>query len=142
MFDADTKVGMRIDYSDIGQADAHATTFDKWSYVYYSLSTEKVAPGGEDASTQLTRSVPNPFRSSTTIRYDLAQKSHAEIVVYDVLGRRVRTLLNRDVRPGTDRVVTWRGTNSIGQPVASGIYFVRLKMDSGRQDVSKVVRVR
>ena len=141
-FDTDSKVGMRVDYSNIGQQDAHATTFDKWSYVYYSLGTAKAAPGGGGTSTQLAGSAPNPFRASTTIRYDIAEEGHAEIVVYDVLGRRVRTLLDRDVRPGTNRVVKWQGTNSLGQPVASGVYFVRLEMESGQQDVSKVVRVR
>jgi len=141
-FDGEDKVGMRIDYSTVGGADAHATTFDKWSYVYYSLGTEKVAPGGEDVATRLSGNSPNPFRAGTTVRYDIAEKGHAEIAVYDVLGRRVRTLLDREVRPGADQTVTWEGTNGTGQPLASGVYFVRLQTASGRQDVSKVVLVR
>jgi hypothetical protein len=141
-FDTEGKVGMRIDYSNIGGADAHATTFDKWSYVYYSLGTSKVAPGGGDTKTQLSGNSPNPFRAATTVRYDIAEQGHAEIAVYDVLGRRVRTLLDREVRPGADQTVTWDGTNGAGQPLASGVYFVRLQTASGRQDVSKVVLVR
>jgi hypothetical protein len=64
---------------------------------------------------------PNPFNPSTTISFDLPERTHLELAVYDILGRRVAILLN-DVRE--------RGSHSIqfdGSKLASGIYFCQLR---------------
>jgi flagellar hook assembly protein FlgD len=48
------------------------------------------------------------------------------IEVYDVLGRRIRTLVDERRRAGPHRTV-WRGRNALGRKVASGVYFLRLR---------------
>jgi hypothetical protein len=69
---------------------------------------------------------PNPFNPSTTIGYHLPAAGPAEIVVFDVRGHVVRTLVNGAVAAG-DHEVTWDGRDDAGNPVASGVYLYRLR---------------
>jgi hypothetical protein len=68
---------------------------------------------------------PNPFNPRTTIRFSLAQAGAARLVVYDVAGRRVRTLVEGPQEAGAHEVV-WDGTNDAGLTVPSGVYWSRL----------------
>lgn len=68
---------------------------------------------------------PNPFNPTTIIKYDLPKPTHVKLTIYDVLGRRVRTLLDKEVEAGYQRA-QWDGKNDRGVPVASGIYLYRL----------------
>jgi hypothetical protein len=75
--------------------------------------------------TSLGASFPNPFNPATTIPFTLAEAGEVQIVIYDVRGERVHTLV-REVRdPGHHRVV-WNGRDQSGRPVASGVYVYRL----------------
>jgi hypothetical protein len=70
---------------------------------------------------------PNPFNPLTTIFYDVqAGAEHVSITVYDVAGRRVRTLVDGVEAAGFRRSVVWDGRDDHGHPVASGVYFYRL----------------
>ena len=71
---------------------------------------------------------PNPFNPRTTVSYDLAAMGWVKIVIYDVTGARVRTLLDRTETPGQHSVV-WDGHDQNGHQVSSGTYIVR--MDAG-----------
>jgi len=73
----------------------------------------------------LRTNYPNPFNPSTQIQFSLADESNVELVVYDVLGRIVATLVNQP-RPKGSYIITWDGKNKDGQVVSSGVYFVRL----------------
>ncbi|MRR08924.1 hypothetical protein EG831_02305, partial [bacterium] len=77
------------------------------------------------ATSALDRAAPNPFRSATRIGFALAADGDAAIAIYDVLGRRVRTLLSGR-RPAGYHSVVWDGRNADGTAVAAGIYFCRL----------------
>jgi len=81
---------------------------------------------------ELKQNYPNPFNPTTTIEFAMPRHSHARLFVYDLLGRQVATLLNRDLPAGTHRV-TWDGKDDAGQTIASGIYFYQLNFDGGRQ---------
>ncbi len=86
----------------------------------------------------LEQNVPNPFNPVTTIAYNVpADVSEIELEVYNVNGRRVRTLVEGTADPGRHTVV-WNGRNDDGEPIASGIYFVRLTAES-RSSTRKVV---
>jgi hypothetical protein len=76
-------------------------------------------------STRLEQNVPNPFNPATTIRFAIAAPARVDLVIYDVAGRRVRTLVAGHRPPDTYKV-TWDGTDDRGARVASGIYFYRL----------------
>jgi hypothetical protein len=74
----------------------------------------------------LSANYPNPFNLSTMIKFGLPVPGHVELSIYDILGRKVITLLNQNY-PAGNYVVTWNGQNANGQPVSSGIYFYRVK---------------
>jgi hypothetical protein len=70
--------------------------------------------------------VPNPFNPSTTIRYDVPNGGvRVSIAVFDVTGRRVRSLVD-GARPAGEQSVTWDGRDDGGTTVASGVYFYRM----------------
>lgn len=84
---------------------------------------------------------PNPTRGRTTIRFGLPQEEQVTIDIYNVLGQRVATLLQKETKEAGFHVVRWGGRAGAGAPLASGVYFVRLR--AGDFVASrKIVRVR
>ena len=78
----------------------------------------------------LAQNIPNPFNPITTIRYDVTVGgADVSIVVFDVAGRVVRTLVNEHRGPGAGSV-QWNGDDDHGQRVASGVYFYRMRAGS------------
>jgi len=74
----------------------------------------------------LSQNVPNPFNPTTTIRYYLPERCRVKIAVYDVAGRTIASLADRD-QPAGHYSLEWNGRDNLGKPVASGIYFCRLQ---------------
>jgi hypothetical protein len=73
----------------------------------------------------LEQNHPNPFNPSTTIPFVIDKEGNVSLVIYDIAGTRVRTLVNRAMRPGSYKE-SWDGRNANGNAVASGVYFYRL----------------
>jgi len=74
---------------------------------------------------QLHPNYPNPFNANTVIRYDVRADGLVALDVFDILGRKVQTLLQH--YQTADRYETvWDGLDFHGKPVASGVYFYRL----------------
>ncbi len=76
----------------------------------------------------LEQNYPNPFNPATRIRYNLSHTGHVKLVIYDILGRKVRTLQNQVMTSGS-HVVIWNGKNSSGTYASSGIYFYKLEVN-------------
>jgi len=74
----------------------------------------------------LHQNYPNPFNPITTIRYDVPEESMVRLDIYNILGQKVRTLVNSVHQPGY-HAVQWNGTNDFGVPVASGMYIYRIQ---------------
>jgi len=74
---------------------------------------------------RLYANFPNPFRSGTMINFDLPEPGKVSLEVFDLQGRRVRTLVEEDKAAGRYSV-PWTGQNEAGEIVAPGIYFYRL----------------
>jgi flagellar hook assembly protein FlgD len=92
-----------------------------------------------DGKLRLEAARPNPFVSTTLLRFALPTAGAVRIAVYDIRGRRVAELVDREFGAG-DHTVVWDGTDSRGEALAAGLYFVML--DGGdRRAVSKVVRL-
>jgi hypothetical protein len=72
---------------------------------------------------------PNPFNPSTTIAFEMAAETVVDLLIYDVSGRLVRTILTGDRVPRGRTEVVWDGRDSRGRQVSSGGYFYRLSMD-------------
>ena len=90
------------------------------------------------AQTMLFQNAPNPFNPQTTVRYDLAEKTHVKLQIFDVSGRLVRTLVDKVQIPESYRM-TWDGTTDAGKSVASGVFWARLSTSSGFQASTKMV---
>jgi hypothetical protein len=80
----------------------------------------------------LNQNYPNPFNSSTRISFDLYEDAQVELSIYDLLGRRVSTLVDQFLTAGSHNV-TWNGRSDNGQNMASGVYFYRLEAGSFSQ---------
>ncbi len=77
----------------------------------------------------LAQNSPNPFNPGTEIRYQLPEYCKVRLDIYDVLGRRVVTLVNEFQAAGT-KIVSWDGKDEKGLDAVSGIYFYRLRAGS------------
>ena len=75
----------------------------------------------------LGQNYPNPFNAVSHISYSLPVPSRVMLVIYDLLGREVATLVNKPLETGR-YTATWRGRDKDGVPVVSGIYFCRIEM--------------
>ncbi|MCP4634766.1 MAG: T9SS type A sorting domain-containing protein [candidate division Zixibacteria bacterium] len=79
-------------------------------------------------SYEINQNYPNPFNAQTEIEYLLRSPANVKLDVYDILGRRIKTLVDGFNTEGPHRVL-WDGKNANGESVASGIYFYRLSGD-------------
>lgn len=73
----------------------------------------------------LSQNYPNPFNPETVIRYDIKDAGHAMLVIYDVLGQRIRTLVDAPQAAGSYQV-RWDALDTNGNSASSGIYLYRL----------------
>ncbi len=76
----------------------------------------------------LAQNYPNPFNAGTLIGYDLKVDSHVELCIYDILGKKIATLVNNEQFAG-EKQITWNGFDDEGRSVASGVYFYKLSAD-------------
>lgn len=74
----------------------------------------------------LRQNAPNPFNPATTIKFELPKASDVRLDVYNILGQKIRTLVDRFLPAGIYRV-TFDGRGDDDQPLASGVYLYRLK---------------
>lgn len=102
-------------------------------YSPVSLSQNKVlTQSGSDLENKtfaLKSNYPNPFNPTTTIRYQVAKESKVTLTIYNLLGQKVKTLVNEKVAAG-DYHVVWDGSNNNGERVGSGIYFLKMVAQS------------
>jgi uncharacterized protein (DUF362 family) len=82
----------------------------------------------------LQQNFPNPFTSSTHIKFYLTQKAHTRLQIFDTHGNPIRTLFNKEIPKGWHQI-EWQGINSRGTSVASGIYICRLSVGSYHKSI-------
>lgn len=90
---------------------------------------------------QLRQNYPNPFNPATTIEFDLPRRAKVVLDIYDMTGRRLRTLVHGS-KPGGTYKITWNGRDQYGKAVASGVYFYRIVIIPQGDDVDKIIYVR
>ncbi len=74
----------------------------------------------------LEQNYPNPFNPSTVIKYSIAKNTHVKLVVYNLLGQEVATLVNNEMKAG-NYSVKWNGLDNHNMKVTSGIYIYRIE---------------
>ena len=109
-----------------------------WSMIpgpgIYAAFTTNIITGVEDDEYgdilpyrfRLSQNYPNPFNPVTAIEYSLPRRGHVTIEVYNVLGQKVRTLVNREESAGS-YTIAWDGTTAGGQQAATGVYLYRFQ---------------
>ena len=80
----------------------------------------------------LHQNYPNPFNPTTSISYDLPKNEFVSINVFDLMGRKVKTLVNKEQIAGF-RTVKWDATNNTGHPVSAGMYIYTIQAGGFRQ---------
>lgn len=89
---------------------------------------------------RLSQNYPNPFNAQTVVEYDLLEPSHIELSIFDITGRRIKTLVSGYEQPGCHKE-NWDGKDEYRAPVTTGVYFCRLRTD-GFQTCRKMIVIR
>jgi hypothetical protein len=97
-----------------------------------ATAVEELADDGLPSQTSLAPNYPNPFNPSTTIEYRVEGLGAVELAVFDLLGQKIRTLVNAEQAPGR-YAVKWDGRTENGLQVSSGVYLYRLTAGSYRE---------
>ena len=87
---------------------------------------------------ELKDAYPNPFNPTTTIEFTTAKTEFVELVIYNIRGQKIRTLVAERVMAGLHRQV-WDGTDNFGNPVPSGVYLYRINATEGSRTKSCVL---
>ncbi len=95
-------------------------------FLFNPTTTTGTPAGQVPAGFALKQSYPNPFNPSATISYSLEKTVYVKLVVYNVLGERVKILVQEKQTSG-DHAAVWDGTDNLGRKAASGVYFYRLE---------------
>ena len=85
---------------------------------------------------------PNPFNANATIAFDVARTAPVHLVVYDVLGRRVRALFSGETLTAGHYRTSWNGRDDAGRPAASGVYLYRLTAGADFTAVGRMALIR
>jgi len=125
-----------LNHLEIGTQLSYVTGLFIFSFGTYKIEVRDMNDIGtvsidEDFEAQpfsykLYPNFPNPFNPETRIRFEIGNKEHVKLIVYDILGRQVKTLINSTYDAG-HYVINWDGTNNYGRPVSTGLYIYRIK---------------
>ena len=75
---------------------------------------------------ELHENYPNPFNPTTTLRFDLPEFSDVSVVIYNMLGQKIKTFNMNSISAGSHSI-KWNATNDLGEPVSAGVYLYQLK---------------
>ncbi|MBH31265.1 MAG: laminin G [Candidatus Marinimicrobia bacterium] len=116
------EAGEQLTFVYDGDTLSSEIQFNSMSHRDIELEFEAPLP----SSFALHQNYPNPFNPVTTIRYDVPDDGLVRIIIYDLMGRKIKTLVDGVSTPGRYSI-TWNGTDDFGKPVSSGMYFYRMK---------------
>ena len=96
------------------------------------VGDDRRAQSAKPKSFLLSQNYPNPFNTETMISFALPHSSDVKIEIFNILGQKVRDLVDEEVSAGYKQVV-WDGRDNAGKPVASGVYLYQLKAGSFKE---------
>ena len=123
------RLSCEVNLDDVGELSVVAT---KPNFIPYEGSITIVDEGDVDPgieSFQLFQNFPNPFNPATTIRFSVGSGQttvHTRLRVYNILGQKIRTLVDEPRNAGSHKVI-WDGKDDSGKDVASGVYLYRIE---------------
>ena len=110
----------------------------------YSIeSTTEVNPTQPEKPQKfsLEQNYPNPFNPSTRISFSLPEQGYVTLKIYDILGKEIATLIDRDYKSGS-YTINWNGKDNSETDVSSGIYFYHLQVGEKFSQTNKMVFLR
>lgn len=112
----------------------------KAAYVVFLLGSMVLVSGAWGQDRPTLRAYPNPVHAGGRVRidYSVPQAGKVEIEVFDLMGRRLLTLLNTRLEPGRDRL-DWPAANRFGRPLAPGTYRISLRTLTGHAEQKVVI---
>lgn len=105
----------------------------------YVTITDEPLPPLQPQSFGLDQNYPNPFNPSTSIFFEIPQDGHVKLVIYDLVGREVATLVNEQ-RLGGWHSMRWIAHDNAGTPLSAGIYLYELSFFSPRGEAFRDVK--
>ena len=134
MYPNSSRIGISGNSSDVSFSGVSNVDFEEFTggvfmiraYVDTNLGTSSSEPGIVAPSGLTAHNFPNPFNPVTTISFSMPQSGHALVQIYNIRGQLINTLLNEEIGVGTNSVV-WRGTDSAGNSMSSGVYFYKIQ---------------
>lgn len=117
--------------------DFNGQVVQEWKKVGTGVEDTKVIP----KSFELYQNYPNPFNPTTNFKYSLPKATQVKLVIYDIFGREVKTLINNEMKEAGTYTVTWDGKNNMGIKVSSGTYFYRMQA-AGFEKVMKMALIK
>jgi len=113
-----------------GNCEPESLSFPPTKLVIASREVLDVQPAPDVSNPHLLQpAMPNPFKASTTIGFEIPRAGRVELTIFDVVGRPVRKLIQESMDVGS-HVVVWRGQDDNGRQVVPGVYLCRLQLGS------------
>ena len=135
---------MLVEWADLSQDGMQTVSIDAQSldrdnsnitigYTIYGADQQIISRGMQNIELKavpdefaLHNNYPNPFNPVTTMLYDLPEAGYTRLIIYDLMGRQVQTLVDQPMEAGYYRQ-QWDGRNTMGQMVSGGIYFYQIQ---------------
>jgi len=127
-----------IGFQDGPTIDVYTGFWNPWVIQMTPVEWEEVDQTQLPKEFGLRQNYPNPFNPATVIEYALPRASEVKIKIYNILGQKVRDLVDEFQEPGY-KMIHWDGTDDSGKEVSSGIYFYRIvaRTNQGSEDFVK-----
>jgi len=133
------KIGF-VEYRDNTENYTFRDTKDIWGRLVYRLKmidrsgefiySDSIAVDVNSVNTfKLNQNYPNPFNSETIIRFSITHNKHVLLDIFDISGRKIKSLVNKSMHTG-NYSVRWDGTDDQGNNVSTGTYIYQLKMNN------------
>ena len=105
-----------------------ATGTDAYAECFSTADVREMvsSPESRPSGFSLSQNHPNPFNPTTSFKFSLTKSARVKIDILNILGQRVKTLVDEDMRPGA-YLADWDGKDEDGNSVSSGVYFYRMQ---------------
>ena len=115
-------------YFKVTARDASLNATVDSMFVYFNNGISNTEDNQLPVTNYQLTNYPNPFNPETTIQFTAEDAESAEIIIYNIKGQKIKTLYSGIAEEGKHTII-WDGTNSNNQPVSTGIYFYKLRID-------------
>ena len=103
---------------------------------------EKISSGFKNIpeSFQIAQNYPNPFNPETQVRFELPKSTRISLDIFDILGRKIKTLASNEYRKPGYYEIKWNGKNDQGRDVASGLYLLYLRTAEYKKAIKMILQ--